>query len=140
MYVCSQSLAGTSDIMELFSDDFFNSAAIYQLPITSDKEIETNYRVREDLLSSQAYGKSSLMGLIILSVGETVTKSEDSVVTIKGFEPQNTIKVKDIANLADMQLVNVENNTLSQKEINKVRKPYAEHFKLNSTGKFESID
>lgn len=137
MFVCSQSLSGTSDIVEMFSDDLFDSAVIYQLSSTPNLEVETNYRVREDLLAEQVYGRSSLMGLVLLSVGETVQKVDDSIATVKGFEPQSVILIKDPSKLVEAQLVNVESNTLSQKEINKVRRPNVEHFKLNSVGKFE---
>lgn len=67
----TSSMNSISDIASLFSEDFYNSACIYQLSKTQSGDYLTNYRAREDLISKEAYESPNFLGLVILGYGST---------------------------------------------------------------------
>lgn len=67
----SSSMSSISDIASLFSEDFYNSACVYQLSKTQSGDYLTNYRTREDLISKEAYESPNFLGLVLLGYGST---------------------------------------------------------------------
>lgn len=67
----TSSMNSISDIASLFSEDFYNSACIYQLSKAQSGDYLTNYRTREDLISKEAYESPNFLGLVILGYGST---------------------------------------------------------------------
>ncbi len=67
----SSSMSSISDIASLFSEDFYNSACVYQLSKTQSGSYLTNYRTREDLISKEAYESPNFLGLVLLGYGST---------------------------------------------------------------------
>lgn len=91
----TSSMNSISDIASLFSEDFYNSACIYQLPKTQSGNYLTNYRTREDLISKEAYENPNFLGLVILGYGST---QEVSGRTVEPLTYINMIYLEDFIN------------------------------------------
>ena len=108
----------TKDIASLFEEgDFYNSAVIYNLPRMDSSDYTMSYLSREDLVAQQNYGVSTLLGIVLLSVGETCHIEDDTIVRDK--EPLEVIQLKNYDDLEDSLSVSVNSNELTSKDIAK---------------------
>ena len=103
----------TTDMANFFSDDFYNSAVIYQFPRTEEITVTLSYLMREDLIAQRVYGDCDLLGFVLLSLGETCHMEGDSVV--KDFSPLQTVHLRDSSELSDSLSMTVKANTLTDK-------------------------
>lgn len=132
MYTLSQSTKGESDLSVYFDDDLFNSSVIYQLSSLPTEDFQMSYKAREDLISSDAYSLSSMLGLVLVYSGPTVEVENGKVETVKGFEPLSVVQLPSLDYLRSSQTLTVTKNPLTEKEINPVRSPKVEQYKYSS--------
>lgn len=110
----------TSDIAGYFEEDFFDSALIYQIPRLRQIDHTMSYLSREDLVASESYKDINLLGLVILSVGETITIQNDEIKRV--YQPLDVIKLFSYNDITNLLPISILENTLTDKSISKQTK------------------